>query len=203
MGEVLGAVHGGRLAVRVGLQLSSVLRFFGIQRHGSRPRLALRDPPAPVSQLAVQGDGHRRVLPALAHLDVIVLSRLCLHSPGWQSWLEARDVSESDRHDDAVRAVARRELDLRRFWRIPRTAARAAPDNQGTVGASSAVGSSVWDLRSLAGWVSVLSLSGARHGLDASWGDVRVACGGRYRRCERTRRHAGARGCYRALGTEH
>ena len=65
--------------------------------------------------------GHaERLLEALAHQPVELAARLPVHPARRQPARARRRVSEPDHHDAARRALARRELDLRRLGPVPR-----------------------------------------------------------------------------------
>src|SRR5262249_11381335 len=97
-----------------------LLRLFG---HGSGAGIDVRLQVAGKFQLPVHLAVDERILAALAHFAVQLVSRLSLHSTWWQSLSGLARVFEPGHGVFPVRLVARRQLAVCRLgtlsWRVP------------------------------------------------------------------------------------
>ena len=84
------------------------------------------------------------------------------------------DLPQPDAHDADRRAVARRELDLRRVGRVPRTAALGIPPLGCRVGPPAGRGAAARHVPRRCRRLGILPLDGLRHGLDTARNDVRT-----------------------------
>ncbi len=125
-----------------GLRLPDLLRFLRLFRHGHRAGSDDRLRVPEEFRFPLSGREHHRLLAALAHLAEYVLARLSLHSARGQPQGAPAHLRQPDRRHAAGRALAWRELDVRRVGGVSRHLAglRAITGQAGRVSAMAATG---------------------------------------------------------------
>jgi hypothetical protein len=118
------------LAARLPVRLSNLCRFFRLLGDRDRPCTAVRLSPAGQFQSSIYLDFVFRILDALAHLAVKLVTDLSLHPARRQSPRRAQNLPEFDDCDGAWWALARRRTQLPDVGAVARPAAcdRAAVD---------------------------------------------------------------------------
>ena len=123
---------------RLRLRHPDLRRLLRLHRHRHRPRAAARHPLPAELQLAVHRHHAAGLLAALAHDPVPLAARLPLHRPRRQPEGRDEDLHQPLPHHVPGRAVARRELDVRRVGDHPRGRAGPGADLDAAAGAGRA-----------------------------------------------------------------
>ena len=143
--------------------------FAGYFDHSDRRRLVPRLRHARQFPLSLRRGRFFRFLAPLAHHLVVLAARLSLYPAWWKPEGRGANLSGADVDDAVGRAMARRQLDLRRLgrpaWHLSGRRARAAPQAHLAARADCAGGAGVADLPAHQHRLGLLPGQGLRQGL--------------------------------------